>query len=253
MKIYFFGHSATKGRMEPIFPKTFFNLVYDYFSLPNSVNILENGDYEDGHTLSRGFIKCSEERILFFLKKTKIDPENDIVIIFHGDPNFVFCPSLDHDFRNSAIDKWDRDYYEEKDKNFIQYENFKDKLPKDYYEGTDINWRDVETLLNTNLKNFYHIDLQFNRYYGALIQIDQYLRSRKIPVIHCIHKEYIPSWFKFSSGIVDTELIEIQYNSDYSISYAKSSNGINEEGNKIIANKLTKYIKKYRKCAIEFQ
>lgn len=240
MNIQFFGHSATRGRELPKHDKTFYNIIMDRYGLPNARELNEHGQYTDCYTFYRGFIKCSEERILFFLKKM---PVPDLAVIFHADPQFVFMPTLDHDFRNGKIDKWDIEYQKKIDHHYVQYPHFKERLPSSVFEGDLVHWSKVNELLRHHEENFYHRDLQLNRYHGALIQIDQYLTAKKVKTIHCIHQEYIPSWFKFNSGIVDTKLIKLQYMEQYSESYATSSNGINEKGNTIIAKTLFKYIK----------
>ena len=48
---------------------------------------------------------ASEERILYFLKKTPV--KIDVAIIFHGIPNYIFCPGLDRDLSpNVEEDFW---------------------------------------------------------------------------------------------------------------------------------------------------
>ena len=67
---------------------------------------------------------------------------------------------------------------------------------------------EVNTMLQNNRKFFWNADLQMNRHLGALIQIDQYCTVKQIPVIHFVHvQKMLPSWFKFTSGIVDTEIL----------------------------------------------
>ena len=63
--------------------------------------------------------------------------------------------------------------------------------------------------------------------------------DKNIKVVHAINtehsKESLPSWFSFSSGIVDTELQSFQHgNKGYQVSYSESCNGINEAGNKLM-------------------
>jgi len=91
-------------------------------------------------------------------------------------------------------------------------------------------------------KYMYHYDLQQNRYYGALIQIDQYCFAKNIKVIHCLGKpSWYPNWFKFSSGLIDRELGLLQ-KSQYYDRYSKSDNGVNEEGNSIMFNRIVELI-----------
>ena len=96
---------------------------------------------------------------------------------------------------------------------------------------------EFKTYYYNHLKYFTSHDLIVNRHYGALTQIDQYITYKKIPVIHCTLPRSIPTWFKFSSGIVDTEITKFQYsNSEYYCSHAKVNNAINELGNYVGEN-----------------
>ena len=48
-----------------------------------------------------------------------------------------------------------------------------------------------------------------NRFLGSLLQIDQYMRAKNIPVIHVIKEKTLPPWFNFSSGVVDFEIMKL--------------------------------------------
>lgn len=89
-------------------------------------------------------------------------------------------------------------------------------------------------------KYLYHHDLQMNRYYGALIQIDQYLKFKNIPVVHCLGKPWwYPKWFKFSSGVCDSEIYKLQHEVTGHYAYAvDSENNMNEKGNKIAFDRI---------------
>lgn len=53
-------------------------------------------------------------------------------------------------------------------------------------------------------------------------------------------------WFEFTSGIVDTKIVEMSYiKSPYYVGYEKSENAINAEGNSLIAEKIIHYIENY--------
>ena len=82
---------------------------------------------------------------------------------------------------------------------------------------------------------FDHKDLQMNRYYGALIQIDQYITSKKINCIHVVdvEKNHIPNWFFFTSGVIDTEGMKI-FRENNTINL-KDPNGVTIEGNRKMA------------------
>ena len=94
----------------------------------------------------------------------------------------------------------------------------------------------LECLLQ-NKKYMFHPDLQRSRYTSALIQIDQYLTSKKIPAIHCLGPtHWYPAWFNFSSGKVTSKFTFIRQN--FFSEYAESDNGITPEGNEQIFNEL---------------
>jgi len=205
---------------------------------------------------------CSEERILFNLKKTK---DLDLAILFHARPRYLFIP------------KWHRDV-DTLDKTTIQLKAGQDLLQalQQEYDISDealkqidsielmkklemfnkipdisvfsivknVNFQEAFKLLDTadpdnlheaflqfihkhsnqahlyaelidclslNRKFMFDVDLQNNRFQGALVLIDQYLTHKQIPCVHCIQtKSSIPSWFKFQSGIVDYELADYQ-------------------------------------------
>jgi hypothetical protein len=95
------------------------------------------------------------------------------------------------------------------------------------------------------------------------MQIDQFITAKNIPAIHCVtNPTNIPTWFKFTSGIIDKEIGNMQEThlrdpgsecflrdsnnnyimNPYKCSYNISDNSITEEGNIIIADKISKYI-----------
>lgn len=236
-----------------------------------------------------GIPQCSEERILFNLKKTK---NLDLAIIFHAPPYNIFIPSWNRDISNIDKDtfgnkitlrKWmetagwdhiDSVAMENFSKNFeekvvngacfqllenydIHFENYsevfdqwasgnsnsilellKEKLRRAdqdqvFYEGL---WKALEYFK----KYMQHPDLQMNRYYGALIQIDQYLSYKNIPCVHIVDKEkWYPNWVEFRSGPVDKEIQKIHIESSpHWIGYSESENALDKEGNKKIFDKI---------------
>ena len=96
-------------------------------------------------------------------------------------------------------------------------------------------WLGLFDALESNKKYLYHHDLQMNRYYGSLIQIDQYLTARNIPAVHCLGKPFwYPSWFKFYSGITDSEIYKLQHEiTGHYASFNESENNMSIEGNQI--------------------
>lgn len=234
MNIQFFGNSILRRNVPPLNSKTFCDLLVEKYQLQCSQ---EANDYV------RGLAQCSEERILYHLKKT---PKIDVAIIFHAYPFSVFMPCLDQDFPKSKIADEDLEYMKKIDRHFNKLSDIS-KLPKiesdtDYSKLTHISYNEVIKILDYNQKNFYNQDIQLNRYYGALIQIDQYLTHKKIKAIHCVRPRFIPDWFKFSSGIVDDTAALFQYTQPYGCSYSKSSNAITSKGNKILAKRFIRYI-----------
>lgn len=232
MYIQFFGHSITNTREK--FPiKTFADLIIEKYHATSQVH-------------SRGVAMCSEERILYDLKKTK---KIDVAIIFHSIEDFCFYLPDARDYNilnsNELEEKFAvEDYVIRPGKN---KDHAIENCELEHFSGEEI-----KQIVSINQKFLISRDLLKNRYYGALIQIDQYCTARKIPVIHCpISEASIPSWFKFTSGIVDYELnkfgskfkkTESGYLNPYYLGYHKSDNSIDEEGNIIIANKLSEYI-----------
>lgn len=219
MNIRFFGHSQTKYRTKE-----------DHFSIDTFVNIIQD-KYKcyDANNSYYGIGACSEERILFYLKKQK---NIDMAIIFHAIPTYVFAPGFVQDISKGKISKDEMSYWKETNKVLAE----------------DLTLDEANDIVNNNKKWFYHQDLQMNRFVGAMMQIDQYCTAKQIPVIHFVHNR-IPKWIKFTSGIVDDEIykMDITHNhlTQYHIGYQNSANSLNEEGNKIIAEKIIEYIENY--------
>lgn len=243
------------------------------------ITLLKN--HFDARIVHSGIVQCSEERILFNLKKTK---QLDLAIIFHSAPHYLFIPAWNRDL--CAIDKSFfsnkikiRDWAEsigvndcemeetinwlnivpnnsisELAKHFdIEFHNYSDVLGK-WLDGdhTDLKQLLIENARQSkNDKKFFselfdalvlykkymsHPDLSMNRFYGAMIQIDSYLKYKKIPCVHFLDRaKWYPVWHTFESGPLNTNLSKIGLeNSKYMIGYDNSSNGINAEGNKLI-------------------
>ena len=89
----------------------------------------------------------------------------------------------------------------------------------------------------------FSFELQCNRFCGALVQIDQYLNFKQIPVVHCLsEKEFHPEWFNFSSGVVNHNITEIRKIPEYKSGFDLSCNGVNAAGNDLIFNQLVPLI-----------
>ena len=231
MNIHIFGHSICLQSETNILSFTDI-LVNRYDIKPHQLHISLCG---------------TEERILYFLKKVK-EPI-DIVIIFHGDPSLMFVPSLPDDMHPSTNTTG---YFWDNPRNIqLRYHEHvvNDKTtPNVQLQSRD----DFKIAFEYLLKYFFTRDLNTNRHYGALVQIDQYLKYKNIHAIHCVLENTLPSWFTFSSGIVDTEITTMQQvSSKYRCDGRLSNNKINEEGNKLIAEKLIGYINMARLAGIE--
>jgi hypothetical protein len=205
MNIGFYGHSACVKYPE--------NVVTHFIDLIA-------GHFKDSNIITHGYVQCSEERILYNLKKTS---KLDLCIIFHSYPSYYFIPSLKRDA-----------YYTTKQ------EEIEEKFNKYFFEKTNIKREDFIEAVTLYNKYFYDKDLAYNRYYGALIQIDQYLYAKNIPVVHCITNlpsMCYPSWFEFKSGVVSEEpgIVKLTYNEP---NHLKSGNNVTEEGNRIIFDML---------------
>jgi hypothetical protein len=129
------------------------------------------------------------------------------------------------------------------DKHFEKHVTYCKNPDQQRKENTELDFEEFKTAYSLYLKYFVTPDVIKNRYHGALIQIDQYLTSKNIPAIHCIFEECIPSWFKFTSGIVDTELaVPGNYKGPFVCSNQHTVNSVTPDGNKYIFNKLVHYI-----------
>lgn len=188
--------------------------------------------------VNTGVRQGSEERILWELKKTKAV---DFAVIFHSVPSYLFIPGSDRDFDLKGILNRKADYVwktfeiQQMSNNWDYHVEHHRKFV-DKFNTTD-NFVDVVSKYKDYL---YDPDLAMNRYTGSLIQIDQYLMSKQIKCLHIVQST-LPSWFTFSSGPVDTNILEFfkNYKADTSTDYI---NGISTEGNKLLAEYLTNII-----------
>jgi hypothetical protein len=174
-----------------------------------------------------GVRQGSEERILFELKKSKA---LDLAIIFHSEPQYIFLPDCDRDISVHLLSNQRAEYlFSDWNNNFtkIHHKKFVDKF------------KNPDTLLETMkfFKNYlYHPELQSNRFYGSLIQIDQYLTSKNIPCVHVVTKNLLPTWFKFS-GKTDYEIMKI-VTENANNKGEWFVNGVTKQGNILIFEKL---------------
>lgn len=279
MNLGIFGHSIAKWDNKD--PQSYVGKLRSHFDA-NLVNI--------------GVNMCSEERILFQLKKIK---KIDVAIIFHCDPMNCFIPAwyrdattLDRELLEKKFNLMKDARVDEIIKKAELMEEFIEKLArlkdipndeshilsimeglhsidnapvlavlseisrkknkklgvfdlqktliseskeeviKELLQNEDIFFKELVDALTLHKKYLYHPDLQQNRYYGALGLIDQFLNYKKIPVVHCLGREsWYPPWFKFTSGIIDTELSKFQRNEYLD---RTTENGVSPEGNDIM-------------------
>ena len=238
--IKFYGHSALKGltrydpnrvnnQPHPSGVKTFRDIIDERYGITDN----------DDQSLATGIICCSEERILYFLKKYK---SPDLAIIFHAGPNFVFNPSFNRDFVwNKTEDVYDR----RKEPGWIYYEGMhKDRLPSTQTDGCfEVDTNRMSSVTGQYEHYFASTDINNNRFMGALIQIDQYLAAKNIPAIHVPISHCVPSWFKFTSGPVLLDIMDKAHDPNvWKTSYGASTNAISAEGNMIIADTLSEHI-----------
>lgn len=231
MTLHIIGHSTTIGRntfhnfseLDKNLPATFSDMLYEKYK-------------EKFNVVVHSYRQCSEERILQIVRTIK--SINDIVIIFHSHPSFVYFPSLNRDI--GCID--DLEYLQSLE-DFCYYNYCKPGKPFDPNDklSRPISGSEFVKIYRTVMNYTMSTDAYKRRFNGALLQIDQLLTVRKIPVIHCPMAKTLPDWFNFSSGIIDNELGIIDC-SKHNIGYQRSLNAIDNEGNTIIFNKLSEYI-----------
>lgn len=180
--------------------------------------------------INTGVKQGSEERILFELKKSK---NLDIAIIFHCLPKFLFLPGCDRDIsvhdieKSRASDLFRNDHL---DTEFNLENNPKFKM---LFKDNELFFNAVNSFKDF----FYHPDLMLNRYYGSLIQIDQYLSVKQIKTIHVIDKKHpLPNWFKFSNGHVNYSIMDLVHQHESKNPFF--ANCISAEGNKLVAEEL---------------
>lgn len=214
MKIGFYGDSRCTIRHQ----FSFIDLIAKYFTA-EIVNI--------------GAKQGSEERILFELKKTK---NLDLAIVFHSNPNHIFLPGCERDV-HIKINLEKAEYI---------LPVFEHAHSKKNHPNFRKKFKSAENFVHSLQildEYFHHNDLLRNRFYGSLIQIDQYLFYKKIPTLHIIEKENnIPKWFKFESGKVIQDINNI-FTEHATVSRdTEYINGITIEGNQLVFEKLKEIV-----------
>jgi hypothetical protein len=216
MKIGFYGHSNCA-----------------YLSDDSFLNILAKS--LDASIVNTGTRQGSEERILYELKKTK---NLDLAIIFHSSPSYLFLPGCDRDFDLKSIEAHASHIWQTAE---IQQMTTSWEWHAEQHAKFVAKFKDVTTFTHviTNYKEYLHDpDLNMNRFYGALAQIDQYVTYKKIKTIHIVKPGYLPVWFNFTSGIVDTNVTQIIHTHTLSKKDVWCANGISLAGNLLVAEHL---------------
>ena len=225
MNIEFFGSSIIgSNTFQTDKPRSFYDLILNHFNA-SSLNYM--------------IAQCSEERILYNLKKTS---EIDVAIIFHSTPQFIYFPNFTRDFmfmNEHEIDDWNSRQH------FLDYVDAFKQNKRDIVTNFSVPTEPIDaSIIKDFMKLHFNRDVNRSRFDGALSLIDEYVYAKKISTIHVIH-DYIPNWFNFKSGwgignVVDKDIWNIERG--YSESFNKSVNGISIEGNNLIFNKLKGYI-----------
>lgn len=240
MNIQFFGHSIfangyrhTRSNNQPTTLTEYINEKYKI-----------EGRYTAVPTISY-------ERLLMEIKKYK--QPIDFAVISHPDPMNAYFPSWNHDFDSAEIPEDAIEYWINNEDYYFLYSSTKFFSERNMNISTleKMHWSKVNEKLVEYKKYHYTPDLQKNRSYGALIQIVDYLKYKKIKTIHLIREEFIPSWYKFTYGVVDKKILRFQYDQPYAVSYSKSFNAINAEGNQVAARQIVEYIENYEKYSLE--
>ena len=223
MNIGFYGHSAACWANFPIYDKVSFidSIVKHY----------------NATLVNQGVPQGSQERILFDLKKTKL---LDLAVIFHSAPQYIFVPKCKRDVCINEVGQRKAFYLWQ---NPDQHQHALAAIKDDYfsYGGIKETFKDINRFVDTfGLYHEYlhHPDLQMNRFYGALCQVDQYITHKKIATIHVPIKKHMPSWFEFSHGIVAHDVEE----SAKKYYQPGLPNNISLEGQEIIAQQLQTHI-----------
>jgi hypothetical protein len=128
--------------------------------------------------INDGSILCSEERILYELKKHR--DNLDLAVIFHSIPELYFTHRVPkRDFQYVDKHNFDKKYRKIRDFDKVIENTLSEQASEVFFNGTALDRADFINGLKYFNKYFYDHDLQVNRYQGALTLIDQYLLYKK--------------------------------------------------------------------------
>lgn len=205
MNIGFYGHSnvAYKG------PGSYLNIVADHFG---------------ANIVSTGVKQGSEERILHELKRTR---KLDVAVVVHSYASCLYLPDCDRDVALSMMSPNRADYL------FKDFDHQENPLFVRKFKSGEFFYECI-----TQYKQYlYNPDVQHDRFVGAALQIDQYLKAKNITTVHILERHRFPAWFQIQHGYIDMDNIV----EDFKTHVAKRPffyNCITEEGNYIVGNKL---------------
>jgi len=198
MNIGFFGNSSARLHGDP---RSFIDQVQNHFN---------------AKIIQIGVPQGSQERIYHQLKKTR--GLVDIAVIFHGNKNYAFIPRCMRDLYISGIpEKADYLWSDEFDKiNQPQTEEqFYYEFMHDVASKIPFVFETKENFINAMSaykKYFWSVDLEKNRWEGALLCIDEFCNTQIPLTIHIIEPIHMPIWYpKLKSGITSREIIEIAW------------------------------------------
>jgi len=217
MKIGFYGDSKACWAKFPIYDDiSFIDIVCEHYQ---------------AKLINKGVPQGSEERILKELKKSK---EPDMVVIFHSQSSRFYLPQTDRDIDVRDFNK----FFDDRKANYIWKAGEKNRdSASEFFDYGQIKdkFKDLDEFIATislYKKHLYDADVHLNRYYGSLVQIDQFLTHKKIPSIHVIDPNAMPSWFKFQSGETATDLFRL---SEDNFELGTFPNNISKKGQQRIA------------------
>lgn len=219
-RVGFYGHSNCAYRS----PDSFIDILSNQFNA-EIVNI--------------GTRQGSEERVLFELKKTK---NLDLAVIFHCPHNLLFIPGSDRDFAlgKQITKKAEYMWRKQQSESLNASWNFHKEHHTKFIEKFETPDKFIQVMSDYRIY-LEHPDLVMNRFYGALIQIDQYLSSKNINAIHIVIPEVaMPTWFKFQSGVVENTVADLL--EEHASSDQWFVNCITQQGNILVAERLKEVI-----------
>ena len=156
MNIEFFGSSIIgSNTFQTHKPRSFYDLILNHFNA-SSLNYM--------------IAQCSEERILYNLKKTS---EIDVAIIFHSTPQFIYFPNFTRDFmfmNEHEIDDWNSRQH------FLDYVDAFKQNKRDIVTNFSVPTEPIDaSIIKDFMKLHFNRDVNRSRFDGGLSLIDEYV------------------------------------------------------------------------------